>query len=387
MTPDEAANTFIREARARGWTRDETIAGLSTGRQESGWRMVWSPNRLWFGYFQQDGSYPNRMDPLGNIRGFLDKVDAKRTHPGWSNDMFANIFWVQQGPNWPSADHGLRVGRTEYYDEIRQHIGWATTFYDSHAPTSGGPMPISGDPVWLEEVWRKDLGDRLVVHDGWDKRGTGGFMGTIWGTMVHHTGNDNERVEVIRDGVLQPSGWLPGPLAQALITRDGKLHLIAVGPCNHAGAGNWKTLTNGNRDCIGIECCYDGDPLRWPDEVIITLRDACAAVSKHIGKSAADSVCGHKEYAKPQGRKIDPGYMDMDWFRGEVQKDIDGFVFPGEALTTPHPPVQPIDYQKEIWDQLRILWPQLGDRTLVDTVAAIGEKLGIEGCYDTKAKQ
>lgn len=30
-------------------------------------------------------------------------------------------------------------------------------------------------------------------------------------------------------------------------------------------------------------------------------------------------------------------------------------------------------------------WKQLGDRTLVDAVAAIGAKLGISGFYDVKA--
>ena len=41
----------------------------------------------------------------------------------------------------------------------------------------------------------------------------------------------------------------------------------------------------------------------------------------------------------------------------------------------------------ETWDQLRILWPQLGGRTLVDAVAAIGAKLGVEGCTDLKAQK
>jgi hypothetical protein len=55
---------------------------------------------------------------------------------------------------------------------------------------------------------------------------------------------------------------------------------------------------------------------------------------------------------------------------------------------SPQPgPVLPPNYEKEVWDQLRIQWPQLGGRTLVDTVAAIGAKLGVEGCYDPKAKQ
>ena len=29
-------------------------------------------------------------------------------------------------------------------------------------------------------------------------------------------------------------------------------------------------------------------------------------------------------------------------------------------------------------------WPQLGDRTMVDALAAIGEKLGVPGMFDTK---
>ena len=53
------------------------------------------------------------------------------------------------------------------------------------------------------------------------------------------------------------------------------------------------------------------------------------------------------------------------------------------------------DYLREIKGQLTGSldawkypgWPQLGDRTVVDTLAAIGEKLGIEGCYDPKNKK
>ncbi|MDV7194593.1 N-acetylmuramoyl-L-alanine amidase [Mycolicibacterium fortuitum] len=260
------------------------------------------------------------------------------------------------------------------------------------------PMPVSGDPVWLEDVLREALGDRLIVEDGWQTRGNGNGengtdqMGPIWGVMIHHTGNDRETVAGIRDG--RPD--LAGPLSQCLITPDGKCHLIAVGPCNHAGRGSYPGIpTNmGNTRLIGFECAWptirpDGSydaAQRWPDAQIITMRDASAAVLKRLGYDSAH-VIGHKEYAGASQGKWDPGNIDMGWFRGEVQKDLDGFVFPGE-----HPPVDPApgpvvppDYAKETWDQLRIEWPQLGGRTLVDTVAAIGAKLGIEGCYDTKA--
>jgi hypothetical protein len=200
-------------------------------------------------------------------------------------------------------------------------------------------MGFTGDPVWLEDVLRKALGDRLVVESGWVNRGTGGAMGDIWGVMIHHTGNINERVANIRDGVQQPGGFLPGPLAQCLLTPDGKCHLIAVGPCNHAGFGSYPSLgaNNGNRRLIGFECCwptvrpngtFDKNE-RWKTPLIITMRDATAAVLKKLGYGSARTI-GHKEYAGVAQGKWDPGNIDMNWFRSEVQKDLDGVVFPGE---------------------------------------------------------
>jgi hypothetical protein len=377
-SPDEVAEALIRETIRRGYDRAESIAATSTMFQESGGRMVKHPTSDWWGPFQQDASYPDRRSMAGNIRGFLDRLDDKLISAGASTDPFKNIFWLQQRPSEASADDAYNdpKARRAYYPEIQRHVDRAAKLYDQIA---GGSVAVSGDPFWLEPVWREALGDRLVVHDGWKERGTGGVMGVIWGTVIHHTGNDNERVEIIRDGVQQPQGWLPGPLSQALITRDGKLHLIAVGPCNHAGPGSWKTLTNGNRDSIGIECAYDGDPARWPDVMVITMRDATAAVSRHIGKRADDSVCGHKEYAKPQGRKPDPANFDMDWFRREVQKDLDGFVFPGEKPSGPAPIEQkppaayvvPPNHTELMYDQQNGRWEMLGWNTQVEALAIL----------------
>jgi hypothetical protein len=163
--------------------------------------------------------------------------------------------------------------------------------------------------------------------------------------MIHHTANIHETVAHIRDGVQQPGGFLPGPLAQCLLTPDGKCHLIAVGPCNHAGDGFYPGLgsNNGNRRLIAFECCWPTprpdlplgyDPHeQWSTPLVITMRDATAAVLQRLGVGSARAI-GHKEYAPH--RKIDPANMDMNWFRGEVQKDLDGVVFPGEQAV-PHP--------------------------------------------------
>jgi hypothetical protein len=61
-------------------------------------------------------------------------------------------------------------------------------------------MELSGDPIWLEAMLRDALGDRLVVHDGWQECGTGagehgtGQMGPIWGVLIHHTAGHNSAV-------------------------------------------------------------------------------------------------------------------------------------------------------------------------------------------------
>lgn len=202
------------------------------------------------------------------------------------------------------------------------------------------PGPWTGDPVWLEEVLRDALGDRLIAYPGWETRGTGrgenggSQMGPLWGVMIHHTGNSRERPEVIRDGVWQSKTYfLPGPLSQCLITPDGKCHLVAIGPCNHAGSGSYPGIPSGtgNTRLIGFECAWptirqgggydEKEP--WPDDQIATMRDASAAVVGRLGQRG-DRVIGHKEYAGATQGKWDPGNLDMPRFRGEVNKALDG---------------------------------------------------------------
>jgi len=395
MSKDVYAREVLRAGKDLGITARGIVIGFATVSVESDW-IMWAnakvPESLKLphervgsdgfsvGLFQQQvvmgngwwwGGAAPCMDPYKSARLFFERLKKLDYN----------------GPNSPGS-YAQAIQRSAYPDRYDQRMADAQKLYDRIAteqPAQEDLLAVSGDPVWLEDVLREALGDRLVVHDGWKERGAGGLMGVIWGTMIHHTGNVNETVAVIRDGVQQPSGWLPGPLSQCLITPDGTCHLIAVGPCNHAGSGNWGTLTNGNRDSIGFECAYSGSG-PWPQKQIITMRDATAAISKKIGKKAADSVCGHKEYAKPQGRKPDPGNMDMNWFRAEVQKDLDGFVFPGEhpPITVPPAPEPPKvkrfpddwtdrELMLEILRQLRGPslkgWSQLGGKSIVDFLA------------------
>lgn len=321
--PAEVARFIIAECLARGYSRELTIAVVSTGYQESGLRMVWSPNGLWHGYFQQDASYANRTDPAGNVKGFLNRLDGQLRKPGVSADPFANIFWLQQGPNWPSAEHGLRVGRRAYYDEIRSELATATADFERYAggtPQGGNRVGFIGDPVWLPDVLR-DEGLPVQVAPGAFERGHGD-MGDIWGVIAHHTGSDNASWQSI---AFHES---LGLASQLHLSHSGLYTVCGVGVAWHAGAGRWAGLpTNGaNTRTIGIEAANDGGgspgkPHRssWPDVQYEHYVRGVAAILRFLAKDSS-RVIGHKEWAGAAQGKWDPGAIDMDIFRADVQR-------------------------------------------------------------------
>ena len=148
---DDVGAAIIGESRRRGYTRDESIACVSTGIQESGLRpSAVSPNGLWRGIYQQDASYPGRDDPKENIWAFLDRLDVKRRSPGASPDIWLNIFWLQQRPGEPSADAAYRNGRQAYLTEIKGHTARAAQLYDrlsAGTPTADRP-DYNEYPMW-----------------------------------------------------------------------------------------------------------------------------------------------------------------------------------------------------------------------------------------------
>ncbi len=375
-----------------------TEVGTGTGDD----RQWWCPanNRV-----PATKNYPHDSESDDNrSSGYLQQQPGPNGEPWWGTpeqmmtlSMAADSF-LSRLPD----DYGRAAGNPALAGQLVQQVQ-QSSFPDRYAekwdeawtvlrraladqpPTStpgGNPVGYTGDPVWLEDVLREALGDRLVVDQAdWKDRGTGGQMGDIWGVLIHHTGNDRETVAGIRDG----RSDLAGPLSQCLITPDGKCHLIAIGPCNHAGIGSYPGVgtNNGNQRLIGFECAWptirpDGSfdaNQRWPDAQIITMRDASAAVLKRLGYDSSHCI-GHKEWAtQPPNVKWDPGNIDMGWFRGEVQKDLDGFAFPGE-----HPPVDPpetpptaipADFDKQTYLQINGRWEMLGWQTVVETLAEL----------------
>ena len=190
--------------------------------------------------------------------------------------------------------------------------------------------------TWLPEVLL-GAGLKVAPVDGWQERGRDD-AGETFGVICHHTGGRRDgnmpSLRVLLDG--RPD--LPGPLSQLGLGRDGTFYVIAAGRANHAGAGVWQEITSGNTNFIGIEAENTGnaDDFPWPPAQIDAYQRGVAAILKHIGRGA-EFCAGHKEYARPFGRKDDPNF-DMVEFRRRVANILIGAVADPVLI----PPVEPV---------------------------------------------
>lgn len=194
-------------------------------------------------------------------------------------------------------------------------------------------MPYS--LIWLPEVL-KDAHLKVAEVDGWEDHGHGD-VGNILGVICHHTAGPKQGNMPSLNTLVRGRGDLPGPLAQLGLGRDGTFYVIAAGRSWHAGKGIWNGFTNGNSNFIGIEAENTGlaNDLPWPEVQMDAYRRGVVAILKHLGRNAGDCA-GHKEYARPAGRKIDPSF-DMIAFRARVAAILDGTA-PSPDLI---PPVEP----------------------------------------------
>lgn len=152
----------------------------------------------------------------------------------------------------------------------------------------------------------------VVEESGWRTRGHGA-MGAVQSIVCHHTAGpargEAPSLAVVRDG--RPD--LEGPLSHLVLARSGTVHVVAAGLCWHAGPTfqPWQA----NAHAIGIEAEATGkDP--WPDVQYKAYVRLCRALADHYRVPYA-RVLGHKEVAKPTGRKSDPNFQ-MGAFRAAI---------------------------------------------------------------------
>lgn len=171
--------------------------------------------------------------------------------------------------------------------------------------------------LWLADVLR-GAGLKVVERDGWRERGHGEFA-TIRGVMLHHTGAGSSAtlLRLIQDG----RSGLAGPLSNLFLDDDGTFYVIAAGRTYHAGKGRWQGTTMGNTSFIGIEAKNAGDGKDdWPEVQMDAYVLGVTAILEYIDADAVWAV-GHKEWALPKGRKIDPAFSMIE-FREAVEASM-----------------------------------------------------------------
>ena len=330
-------------------------------------------------------TYPGHQEGERAERGFAPNPRRQNRGIDWAGSVanmqrLADYLLTVRGSLeqviWENPETGRRVG-VAGGDDVSTSGYYAADYggHRDHVHTrQSAPIPLpqypdaqvpketavgwTGDPVWLEEVLRAALGDKLKALPDWQNYGHGDF-GPIWGVMIHHTGNARADAMSIRNG--RPD--LEGPLSNLHIAQDGTVTVVAAGVCWHAGAGSYPGIpTNGgNQVLIGIECAWPRDTSitpatqtreRWPDAEIISMRDTVAAILNKLG-FAQDRVIAHKEYAGQAQGKWDPGNLDMAWFRREVKKAQRGDFKKAEPKTKQLPrDLTDRELLEDIWQQL-----------------------------------
>lgn len=219
--------------------------------------------------------------------------------------------------------------------------------------------------MWMVDALRS-AGLRVVEEPGWRQRGHGDFL-DLRGVLCHHTagGGPNDYI-VVRDG----RQGLPGPLAQLVLERDGTYRAIAVGVCWHAGRGSWPgwPTDNANFHVIGIEAVNTGTGSQpWPTVQLDAYKRGAAALLEGMRRGSGDCVA-HREYSS-EG-KIDPWGIDMNAFRRDVQKIIDG-ASQEAADMTPEQAKQLAAVHKELTQKYPSRSKYRKDDKPVDTLAGL----------------
>ena len=170
--------------------------------------------------------------------------------------------------------------------------------------------------MWLTDLAKvaRRTGYPVKEIAGWKRRGRAPMSG-VRSIICHHTAGGSRgnapSLGVVKNG--RPG--IPGPLAQIVLGRDGTIYIVAAGRSNHAGRVSATRYTNSY--AIGIEAENTGRE-KWPARQMDAYAKLCRALCDHY-KVPISQVRGHKEVARPKGRKPDPSFS-MDAFREMVRK-------------------------------------------------------------------
>lgn len=190
-------------------------------------------------------------------------------------------------------------------------------------------------PLTADELLRafRKWGVPTVETPGWrtHNRNHVGAWGPVYGTILHHTGDDSP--DSVSGAMLSRGrSDLPGPLCTWGMQDDGVAVMIGNGRANHAGSGSATVLqaviqesygdhelhpgfdsVDGNTHFYGQETMYSGGHPMTIAAYRSTVR-AHAAIDDAHGWTSKSNI-GHREWSR---RKPDPGKLNLAKFRRDV---------------------------------------------------------------------
>lgn len=337
-TADQVALEFIAEGERQGVTRRGIIMCIACGLVESRLRVLANPkvpeslrlpndgqgtDGFSVGPLQQQIVLTPRgywwadartcMDPTTSSRLFyerLRKID-------YNNEARSPGRYVQD------------IQSSAFPDRYDERMAEATAIYNR---LKGGP-PM-GDPVWLAQVLRAE-GLAVEEYPNWLDRGHGDF-GEIGWVVAHHTGGAASARSIAEHPEL-------GLCSQIFLDKRVVAHTVGAGIAWHGGPGEYPGIPRNdvNRVSIGIEAENNGTE-GWSPAQYWAYVKVCAAICRKLGLRA-DRVIGHKEWAGKAQGKWDPGGIDMNAFRRDIQAQIDAGPRPA-----PPPVTNQIDEMQKI---------------------------------------
>ncbi len=199
-------------------------------------------------------------------------------------------------------------------------------------------MPFITDLADIIRSYTAPDGSKLTVVEtsGWQARGYAGQgMAGVEGVLWHHTAtaesayarSNAPTLNILING----HSFLPGPLCQLALGRDGTVYVVAAGLCNHAGTGSASGAYRnvGNSYFIGIEMESSGIRDDWTEAQRRVMPHLGAALERGYGRGKDFIQIGHKEYSD-QG-KIDPAFISMD----QLRQSINDLLYGGSTQVAP----------------------------------------------------
>jgi hypothetical protein len=184
-------------------------------------------------------------------------------------------------------------------------------------------MPMPTTKYTDLATYLRKWGLKVQEVTGWQTRSSNWYKTFApRGVVVHHTagpvaGGNYPSYNTVLNG----REGLEGPLSQFGLGRDGTVYLFGGHRANHAGVGGPLVgipEDSGNAYLWGIEAENSGTQA-WPTVQLQAYYRLCAALAAYDkAPFPITRVIGHKEWAPY--RKVDPGGINMDSFRSQVQK-------------------------------------------------------------------